>query len=325
MKMEPCSLSEPLIFFKRFIFNRGLQLNPVNSTFINVNTMATLQQIDSIMKKRWVQLILHVIILLLSILLIVMISIDTFKNVSFYSQPKFQKWQFWICVVFMADFFIEFFLAEKKWHYIYTHLIFLIVAIPYQALIYHFGWHLPKEVEYLIRYMPLIRGGYAMAIVVSWFTSNRATGLFFSYIITLFSTVYFASLTFFLFEYKINPLVTDYKDALWWAAMDVTTVGSNIVAVTGVGRVLSVLLAALGMMMFPIFTVYVTNLITKKQQEGNANSRIIQAYHMLTKRRNQKNVGSTPSGHETDVMPSGTVASKSTAGTLNSTNSTPRR
>ena len=43
--------------------------------------------------------------------------------------------------------------------------------------------------------------------------------------------------------------------------MDVTTVGSNIVAVTGVGRVLSVLLAALGMMMFPIFTVYVTSLV----------------------------------------------------------------
>ena len=49
--------------------------------------------------------------------------------------------------------------------------------------------------------------------------------------------------------------------------MDVTTVGSNIIAVTATGRVLSVLLAALGMMMFPIFTVYVTSLIQKKNKE----------------------------------------------------------
>ena len=54
---------------------------------------------------------------------------------------------------------------------------------------------------------------------------------------------------------------------LWWAYMDVTTVGSNIIAVTPTGRVLSVLLAALGMMMFPIFTVYVTSLVERRYKE----------------------------------------------------------
>ena len=81
----------------------------------------------------------------------------------------------------------------------------------------------------------------------------------------LLATVYFSSLAFFVLEHKVNPLVHGYGDALWWAFMDVTTVGSNIIAVTTTGRVLSVLLAALGMMMFPIFTVYITNLI----QESN--------------------------------------------------------
>jgi hypothetical protein len=45
--------------------------------------------------------------------------------------------------------------------------------------------------------------------------------------------------------------------------MDATTVGSNIVAVTPVGRLLSVILAALGMMMFPIFTAYITSKVKK--------------------------------------------------------------
>lgn len=123
--------------------------------------------------------------------------------------------------------------------------------------------------------MPLIRGGYALAIVVGWLTYSRAAGLFFTYIIILFSTVYFASLTFYLFEHTANPLVKSYHDAIWWAAMDVTTVGSNIVAVTTVGRVLSVLLAAMGMMMFPIFTVYITNLITRHNKEGESNENVL--------------------------------------------------
>lgn len=248
---------------------------------MNIHTFA------NFLRSRGVLMILHVAIMLLSAWLIYIISVDTFKNVSFYEEPRFQKQQFWICVVFLADFFIEFFLSHNKRHYLATHIIFFIVSIPYQAILYHFGWEMSKDVAYLVRYMPLIRGGYAMAIVVSWFTYNKATGLFFTYLITLFSTVYFASLTFYLFEFKVNPGVLNYKDALWWAAMDVTTVGSNIEAVTGVGRVLSVLLAALGMMMFPIFTVYVTNLITTRNKEaGTRNDEIslVKAYRQFVKK-----------------------------------------
>lgn len=251
--------------------------------------MANLNALNEYFRRKGFFIILHIIILLLSIWLIVMISIDTFKGIDFYEQSKFEKWQFWICVVFMADFFIELILSDNKGHYLVTHFIFLLVAIPYQALIYHYGLHVSKEFWYLIRYMPLIRGGYAMAIVVGWLTSNKATGLFFSYIITLISTVYFASLTFYLFEKGPNPLVTRYQDALWWAAMDVTTVGSNIVAITGVGRVLSVLLAALGMMMFPIFTVYVTNLITKRNKEAQNPLSIISRIREYSKKNGKTN------------------------------------
>lgn len=247
--------------------------------------------LNDFFRKRGVFMVLHIIILLLSILLIALISIDTFDGKNFYNQPQFEKWQFWICIVFLADFFIELIFSERKWHYLATHFLFLVVSIPYQAIIYKFGWVVSEQFSYIIRYMPLIRGGYAMAIVVGWFTSNKITGLFFSYIITLISTVYFASLIFFLFEQGINPLVTNYKDALWWACMDVTTVGSNIIAVTTVGRILSVLLAALGMMMFPIFTVYVTNMLTRRNQEAEDNASFVSAYKNFIKNNPQDKEG----------------------------------
>lgn len=211
--------------------------------------------------------LLHVIMLALSIFLIVSISIDSFSGEVFYGQPRFMKTQLYICVVFMADFFIELLMSERKWHYLATHFVFLLVSIPYLQIIHHFNLTFSMNVMYLLQFIPLVRGGYAMAIIVGWFAYNKATGIFVTYLVTLLATVYFASLVFFMFEHSVNPPVKEYSDALWWATMDVTTVGSNINAVTPVGRVLAVLLAALGMMMFPIFTVYITSIITSNRSQ----------------------------------------------------------
>ena len=233
-------------------------------------TPVPLHKIKESLKDKGVYAFLHILILILSVFLVVRISIDTFHNEAFYLEPRFIKFQFWICIVFLFDFFVEFFLAKDKWIYIRNRFIFFLVSIPYNSIISFYGWTFTPQVTYALHYIPLIRGGYAMSIVVSWFTYNRATGLFISYLATLIFTIYFASLAFYVFEHHVNPLVKNYQDALWWACMDATTVGSNIVAVTPVGRILSVLLAALGMMMFPIFTVYVTNLLTRTKQQGES-------------------------------------------------------
>lgn len=211
--------------------------------------------------------ILHIIILMLSLCLIAIISLDTFKGVAFYEQSSYMKVQLWICVWFLCDFVVEFFMAKDKLHYFGTHFIFLLVAIPYQNIIAFYGWHLPAEITYLVRFLPLIRGGYALALIVGWFTSNKASSLLVSYLTMLLAMVYFSSLVFFALEHNINSPVKVYGDALWWAFMNVTTVGSNIIAITTTGRVMSVFLAALGMMMFPIFTVYVTNLVTRNKKK----------------------------------------------------------
>ena len=101
----------------------------------------------------------------------------------------------------------------------------------------------------------------------------------------LLAMVYFSSLIFFVIEQKVNPEVKDYNDALWWAFMDVTTVGSNIIAITPTGRILSVLLAALGMMMFPIFTVYVTSLVQSANKKKENYGDYIQLYTIYIKQK----------------------------------------
>ena len=242
---------------------------------------------DFALRKRGIYGVLHVIILLLSLFLVISISVDTFKGIPFYTQSLYMKVQLWICILFLFDFLLELFLSKDKLRYFSTHFIFLLVAIPYQNIIAYFGWTFSPEITYMLRFVPLVRGGYAMAIVVGWLTYNKASSLFVSYLTMLLATVYFASLAFFVLEHKVNPLVVGYGDALWWAFMDVTTVGSNIIAVTVTGRVLSVLLAALGMMMFPIFTVYMTSLIQKKNKERAAYYQQMEAESEKTAKQQQ--------------------------------------
>lgn len=210
---------------------------------------------------------MHLLVLLLCLILIVMISIDIFRDAPALTHQLYMKIQFWICMVFIGDFFIEFFLSERKMHYLWTHILFLLVSIPYLSIIEYSGIQFKAETEYFLRFIPLIRGGYALAIVVSWLSYNSVSSLFVTYLTILLSTVYFSSLLFYSVEQSLNPLVTQYSDALWWAFMDVTTVGSNIYAVTSFGKVLSVLLAAMGMMMFPIFTVYITNRVVAEDKK----------------------------------------------------------
>lgn len=214
---------------------------------------------------------IHILILLLSIVLVVGISIDIFSENKVYTQSPYFEIQFWICICFLVCFFIELFLSKKKWKYFFSNLIFLIVSIPFLNVVSYFHLSVPEELTYVLRFVPLLRGGYALALVVRWFTKNKISSMFVVYLSLLMTAVYFSSLVFYSLEYSLNPLVKGYGDALWWACMNSITIGCNIIAVTTTGRVLSVLVGAIGMMMFPIFTVYVTNIITSNTKSDRDN------------------------------------------------------
>ena len=207
---------------------------------------------------------LHIIILILCLILIVMISIDIFKKLPPQTHALYMKVQFWICIAFIIDFFAEWIFSKQKKRYFFTHILFLIVSIPYLDIFAIAGTHFNQPTDYLLRFIPLIRGGYALAIIVSWLSYSSASTLIVTYVTILLSTVYFSSLLFFNVEHDMNPLVLNYTDAIWWAFMNVTTVGSNIYAISGLGRILSVVLSAMGMMMFPIGTAYITSRISKE-------------------------------------------------------------
>lgn len=197
-----------------------------------------------------------------AVALIVWISIDTFKGINFMVSDKYMTFQFWVCVVFLSEFFLEVYFARgHRWHYFFTHIYFLLLSIPYLTFIDYSNVHLSEQALFYIRFVPLARGALAMSIVAGYVSSKKVTSLFVSYTVILLSVIYFSSLVFLYCEKGVNPDVTDYKGALWWCFMEASTLGAPFYPVTVLGKILAVILSGTGIIMFPLFTVYITSLV----------------------------------------------------------------
>ncbi|MDE5912595.1 MAG: potassium channel family protein [Muribaculaceae bacterium] len=216
--------------------------------------------------RRRILMALHLSVLAASALLILVISWDTFHNLTFTADPFYRKIQYRICLFFQFDIAVEWAMSRHKLRYLWKNLLFIAVSIPYASVIHRLGLEVPPPVQYALRFMPLLRAAYVLWLVSGSLTSNKITSLFAAYITLLLTSLYFGSLMFFIEERTVNPGVTCYLDALWWGIMDMTTCGSSINEMTPTGQILGVLLAAEGLVLFPVFTVYITAAFARAPQ-----------------------------------------------------------
>jgi putative ion transport protein len=213
--------------------------------------------------KKYVLLLLRLLVLAASVLLVAIISLDAFRSRSFVADPFYLEVQTWICYLFLFDIAVEWSLSSRKLHYLWSNLFFILVSIPYFQIIGRFGWHVLPPVMFLLRFVPLLRAAFVLGLLVGATARNRMTTMFTTYMAILAATLYFGSLMFFIAEQPVNPGVRSFWDALWWAVMDMTTTGSSISELTPTGQVLGVLLAAEGLILFPVFTVYLTSALSR--------------------------------------------------------------
>lgn len=216
--------------------------------------------------KHWLLTVTRLAVILLSALLITLITLDTLANISFLASPMYLEVQFWCCIVFLFDVAVEMALSKRKLHYLYKHLLFVFISVPYLNIISHFNIEVSPHVAYMLKFVPMIRAAYVFAIVTAATTSSKLINtMLATYMIVLIVGVYFCSLTFFVAEKPVNPGVPDYWSALFWSIMSLTTAGCGIHAMTLTGRVMGVVLSATGLIFFPIFTVFLTQRLASQK------------------------------------------------------------
>ena len=225
--------------------------------------------------ERFIMTFMNIVVLILSAGLISWISYDTFKRINFLENHAYMTFQYWVCMVFILDFFIGLYYADRKWSYVKRRFWFLLLSIPVLNIVNYLNIHLSADALFFVRFIPLARGALALSIVVSYVSSNAVSSLFASYITIMLFIAYFCSLIFYQREAGVNPDVNSYWTALWWTMMNLSTVGCAISPVTVAGKIVAVVLPISGMIIFPLFTVYLTDYVTrtfKKNSQENSGS-----------------------------------------------------
>lgn len=208
--------------------------------------------------------LMHGAVILVSVLLIIYVSYDILNGIALVNTDRYLRFQLFVCVVFLVSLFVDWWISEHKWRFLLRNLFFVLVSIPYLNIIHATGVVLSEEAYTYVRFIPLVRSAFALAMVVGYLSKNQLNSLFTAYLVVLLAGIYFASLIFYKVEYGVNDNVTSFPLVVWCAFMNVTTLGSPIVPATAVGKVIYVFLGFLGMTMLPLFTVYVSNLIKTK-------------------------------------------------------------
>lgn len=207
---------------------------------------------------------MRIINLLAGITLIVGLSIEVLCG----NHLTYSNWYLWlqftVCIIFILDFAHALFVGGRSYRSTITNLLLLIISIPYLNILHWLDIIPDRGVAIIVSALPLIRSFVAMGVVVQWLIEGKVSRILGAYVITVAGFTYLAALMFYDYEIDVNPHLSSFGNALWWAWMNVTTVGAAIFPVTAIGKILAVILPSLGMMFFPIFTIYVTNIYTTR-------------------------------------------------------------
>ena len=209
----------------------------------------------------------NILTLIASILLLVALSAEIIysKELAAFG-AEFSLATFVVCIIYCLDIFVQMAHSDHPWRFLLRNSFILLLSIPYHFIAEHLNIELSHSAKMVLNGIIILRSVMALYITLRWMISSRTTRLFWAYIATVLLCTYLAALLFYEFEAPLNAEVKGFGDAIWWAWMNMTTVGAEVTPITTVGKIICAALPVLGMAMFPIFTVYITSLFAKTSQ-----------------------------------------------------------
>ena len=156
-----------------------------------------------------------------------------------------------VCIIFLADFFVQLAIARDKLHYLRWGWIDLLSSIPMLPVL---RWGRMLRVVRLVR---ILRGFRAAKILTSVVFAHRAKGALATALFVSLVLVTFGSVTILHVETDVHSNIHTPGDALWWSVATIATVGyGDKYPVTAEGRLVAIMLMLGGIGLFGTFTGY---------------------------------------------------------------------
>jgi voltage-gated potassium channel len=192
---------------------------------------------------------LNLIILVLTVVVLVLLALDSFLINDDEISKLISYIDFAICFIFISEFFYRLFSVEDKIKYLKFGWLDLLSSIP-NIEIFRIG-----RVFRLLRIIRIIRAFPSFKVFLDSFFQDRVRGAVVSVSIFILLITTIASILILVVEVSENSNIKTAEDAIWWAFVTITTVGyGDYYPVTVWGRIVSLMLMISGVGLFGTFT-----------------------------------------------------------------------
>ena len=209
--------------------------------------------------------VLNTVSLAASVVLLISISVEVADRADDLLSERYRVLQLVVCSIFFVTAIFRLLIPEYRRRHWFRDTLFALASIPYINILEWSGVELHGRYERVVAFAPVVISVMATVIILEWLIDGRKRRLMAAYILTVIMFTYISALLFYDCEMGVNSRLNSFGDALWWAWMNVTTVGAEIFPVTAIGKVICVVLPVVGMMFFPIFTVYISDYYDRKR------------------------------------------------------------
>ncbi len=200
--------------------------------------------------------------IILSIYVLVAIVVDTVMVLPYEVSHLIHLIDNLICIFFLFEFSVRFYLAENKLKFMKWGWIDLVSSIPY------FTELRAGRTLRLIRLLRILRVFRSIRVLVNHVYNNRAQGAFNTVSVIAVLMVLFGSIAILQVEGTANGNIHTAEDALWWALVTITTVGyGDKVPVTTEGRIIAGFLMTAGVALVGTFTGFAASWFFEKEEE----------------------------------------------------------
>ncbi len=204
------------------------------------------------------------VVMLLSIFSILLLTLTFFIPEESEVSRLLSIFDYMLCVVFLYDFFDQFFKAENKWRYFYKYgWLDLLSSIP---LVAQFRY---VRVFRIFRILRIIK---SVKLLVSFIKDNKAMSLY-GFVIFSACMILIICTTAVLYVEQGVGNINTAEDALWWSFITITTVGyGDLYPVTNIGRLITVFLIVSGVASFGALISYIehrTSVLRNKHGQTN--------------------------------------------------------
>ena len=169
---------------------------------------------------------------------------------------------FYVCLVFLADFAINFYQAPSKLAFMKWGWIDLLSSIPMLDA-FRVG-----RLARIIRVIRLLRAFRSMKYLLNYLFKQQKTTSLAAVATISFVFVVFSAIAVLQFETSPDANIKTPGDAFWWAYVTITTVGyGDKFPISHEGRIVAVMLMTIGVGMFGIFTGFVASHFVEPELE----------------------------------------------------------